>query len=97
MVTVADIPSYDVINIGDSFLQADEISYEYTLSRVLEAYTGKKVLQVGMGSWAPVNFYAWLKHNSLRQGVEVNIFVMTNDILHKLWTVKSKLLSSGKH
>jgi len=81
ILTVTDVPSYDVINIGDSFLQADEISYEYTLSRVLEASTGKRVLQVGMGSWAPVNFYAWLKHNLLRQGVEVNIFVMTNDVL----------------
>ena len=80
MATVTDVPDYDVINIGDSFLQADEIPYEHTLSRFLEAATGKKVLQVGMGSWAPVNFYAWLKQNQLRQGVEVNIFVHLNDV-----------------
>ena len=80
MATVTDVPDYDVINIGDSMLQADEIPYEHTLSRFLEAATGKKVLQVGMGSWAPVNFYAWLKQNQLRQGVEVNIFVFLNDV-----------------
>ena len=49
------------------------------MSRVLEEATGKKVLQVGMGSWAPVNFYAWLNENELRKEVEVNMFVMTND------------------
>ena len=81
MSAITDVPSYDVINIGDSFLQADEIPYEYTLSRVLEEATGKKVLQVGMGSWAPVNFYAWLNENELRKEVEVNMFVMTNDFL----------------
>ena len=78
---MTNVPAYDVINIGDSMLQADEIPYEYTLSRFLEAATGKKVLQVGMGSWAPVNFYAWLKQKQLRQGVEVNIFVHLNDLI----------------
>ena len=79
--TTTDVASYDVINIGDSMLQADEVFYEYSLSRALEAATGKKALQVGMGSWAPVNFYAWLKSNPLKRGVEVNIFVHLNDIL----------------
>jgi hypothetical protein len=79
--TTTDVTKYEIINIGDSMLQADEVFYEYTLSRALETATGKKALQVGMGSWAPVNFYAWLKSNSLRRGVEVNIFVHLNDIL----------------
>lgn len=79
--STTDVASYDIINIGDSMLQADEVFYEYSLSRALEAATGKKTLQVGMGSWAPVNFYAWLKNNSLKRGVEVNIFVHLNDIL----------------
>ncbi len=81
MSAVTDVTSYDVINIGDSFLQADEIPYEYTLSSVMEEASGKTVLQVGMGSWAPLNFYAWLKKNELRKNVEVNMFVMTNDFL----------------
>jgi hypothetical protein len=81
MESMTNVASYDVINIGDSFLQADEIPYEYTLSRFLEAATGKKILQVGMGSWAPINFYVWLKNNQLPRGVEVNMFVMTNDVL----------------
>ena len=33
MGAFTDLSSYDIINIGDSFLQADEIPYEYTLSR----------------------------------------------------------------
>jgi hypothetical protein len=81
LTTTTDVASYDIINIGDSMLQADEVFYEYSLSRALEAATGKKALQVGMGSWAPVNFYAWLKSNSLKRGVDVNIFVHLNDIL----------------
>jgi len=81
MAVFSDISSYDIINIGDSFLQADEIPYEYTLSRFLEAETGKKALQVGIGSWAPVNYYAWLKQNPLPPKIDVNIFVMSNDFI----------------
>jgi hypothetical protein len=79
--TTTDVTNYEVINIGDSMLQADEVFYEDTLSRALETVTGKKALQVGMGSWAPINFYSWLKSNSLKRGVEVNIFVHLNDII----------------
>jgi hypothetical protein len=81
MGTTTNTSDFDIINIGDSLLQADEVLYEKTLSRILESATGKKVLQVGMGGWAPVNFYAWLKLNPLRPGVSVNIFVTPNDIL----------------
>ena len=81
MVTTTNTAEYDVINIGDSFLQADEIPFDDTLSRVMAAKTGKTVLQVGFASWAPINYRAWLRHNPLKRGVEVNIFVMTNDVL----------------
>jgi hypothetical protein len=81
MATTTNPSTFDIINIGDSLVQAKEVPYEDTFSRVLESATGKKVLQIGMGGWAPINYYAWLKHNSLREGVEVNLFVPPNDFL----------------
>jgi|GEM_PF-5475386 len=81
MVTTTDTSAYDIINIGDSLLQAKEVFYEDTLGQVLEFSTGKNVLQIGMGGWGPVNFHAWLRHNPLQEGVNVNIFVTPNDIL----------------
>ena len=81
MTSETNTKDFEIINIGDSLLQAKEVFYEETMSSILEASIGKKVLQVGMGGWAPVNYYSWLKHNSLRQGVEVNIFVPPNDVL----------------
>ena len=79
--TKTDTSDFEIINIGDSHLQSREVFFEDTLSRILESATEKKVLQVGVGGWAPVNYYSWFKHNSLRQGVEVNIFVTPNDFL----------------
>lgn len=81
MNTTTDTAVFDIVNIGDSFLQADEIPYENTLSRILETETGRRTLQVGFASWAPVNFRAWLKRNPLKDGVTVNVFLMTNDVL----------------
>ena len=81
MGTKTNTTDFEIINIGDSYLQSREVFFEDTLSWILESATEKKVLQVGVGGWAPVNYYSWFKHNSLRQGVEVNIFVTPNDFL----------------
>ena len=79
--TKTDTSDFEIINIGDSHLQSREVFYADTLSRVLESATGKKVLQIGIGGWAPVSYYSWLKHHPLRQEVEVNMFVTPNDFL----------------
>lgn len=77
--TYTNFADYDIINIGDSFLQADEIPFSKTLSAVMEDNLNIKILQVGFSSWAPINMLKWLEDKELRKGVHVNIFVMIND------------------
>lgn len=70
---------YDVVNIGDSFLQAEEIPYNKTLSFHMQQMTGKRVLQVGYSSWSVIQFYRWLQDHELKKGAIVNLFTMVND------------------
>lgn len=70
---------YDVVNIGDSFLQADEIDFHETLSFVFSKNSGISALQVGYGSWAPITEYNFISGKKLKPGVVVNLFVMIND------------------
>jgi len=77
--SITDFKEYDVINIGDSFLQADEIKYKDTLSFIQEQKTKNKVLQVGYSSWAPITMRRWLESKKLKKHVHVNVFAMIND------------------
>ena len=70
---------YDVINIGDSFMEADEIKFTQTLSFIFSKKTGISALQIGVGSWAPVTEYNFIRGKKLKRGVVVNLFVMMND------------------
>lgn len=70
---------YDVINIGDSFLQADEINFDETLSSIFSNRSGISALQIGYGSWAPVIEYNFIRGKKLKPGVLVNLFVFMND------------------
>jgi hypothetical protein len=79
--TETDVSAYDVINLGDSMIQADEIQFEKTLGHVIESRTRVSVLDVGYGSWAPVLEYGWLRQQELKRGAQVNLFVMNNDLL----------------
>lgn len=78
-----DTASYDVINIGDSFMESHQVAYGQTLSRVMEKHGGRKVLQVGISSWAPAVYLNWLQNNPLKKGVEVNLFLMMNDVTER--------------
>ena len=75
-----DTKDYDVINIGDSFMQADEIEFPNTLSSVMSDITGQRVLQVGFTSWAPIQYRNYLRDNGIREGAVVNVFIMANDL-----------------
>ena len=75
-----DVSRYQVINIGDSFIEADEIPYDQTVGRVMAAITGKRVLDFGYGSWAPIIYRNWIGQQKLGEGVRVNIFLMVNDV-----------------
>lgn len=77
---VTDVSRYEVINLGDSFIEADEIPFGQTISPVMADVTGKAVLEFGNSSWAPFIYYNWLARQKLRKGVRVNIFVMVNDM-----------------
>lgn len=70
---------YDVINIGDSFLEADEINFRETLSFIFSKNSGISALQIGCGSWAPVTEYNFIRGKKLKPGVVVNLFVVIND------------------
>ena len=77
---ITDVSQYDIINIGDSFIEADEIPYDETLSAVWIRLSGKRILQFGYGSWAPIIYYNWLLRQKLKPGVIVNLFIMENDV-----------------
>ncbi len=79
-VNATNMYEYDILNIGDSFMQADEIVFKELFSTRLEEITGKKVLQVGYPSWAPIQYVNFLATNEIRPGAIVNVFVMVNDL-----------------
>jgi hypothetical protein len=76
-----DTNDYDVINIGDSFMQAPEVEFPNALSSVMSRITGKKVLQVGFSSWAPIQYLNYLRNNEIREEAVVNVFLFTNDLM----------------
>lgn len=77
----SDVASYNVINIGDSFMQADEITYNEMLSSRINDMSNYRTLQVGYSSWAPIQMYNWIKRQSLQKGSTVNLFTMVNDYI----------------
>lgn len=79
MDMITDSSVYNIINLGDSFFQADEISFTETLSYHMEKELGEPVLQVGFSSWSPINMLGWLDKRPLKKGVKVNIFAFIND------------------
>ena len=80
----SDVDRAQVMLIGDSFIQADEVEYEKTIGRVLERRlqaTGDQVVSHGMGSWAPVLEWNWyLKVGRRFQPRVVFLFVFHNDV-----------------
>lgn len=76
-----DVASFNVINIGDSFMQADEITFNGMLSSRISDMSSFKVLQVGYSSWAPIQMYNWVKSHSIQKGSIVNLFTMVNDYI----------------
>ena len=81
MNSETDVSDFDVVNIGDSFMQAAAIPFDETLSQTFEKHSGLHTLQVGVASWAVMQYAAWLKRAPLKNGVQVNVFVMVNDLL----------------
>lgn len=75
-----NVSTYQVINVGDSFVEAAGIPFGQTVGAVMSSVSGKKVLEFGHSSWAPFIYFNWLARQTLREGVIVNVFLMVNDV-----------------
>lgn len=75
----------DVLLIGDSFIQADEIEYSQTIGQVLEQTLRRHnaravVVSHGMGSWSPLLEWNWyLKVGRQFSARVVFLFIFSND------------------
>ncbi len=74
-----NIVDYEVIIIGDSFIQAEEIKFEDRIGSRIEDLAGVHVLTHGYSSWAPVIQTNWLLTQNIQKGQKVIYFVMSND------------------
>jgi len=92
-----EFDDYDVINIGDSFLEADEINFRETLSFIFSKNSGISSLQIGCGSWAPVTEYNFIRRKKLKPGVVVNLFVMINDFTKRYYRSNIRYYDSFKN
>lgn len=70
----------DLILIGDSFMQADEMPWEERMGQLIARASGLKVETIGYSSWAPATQTNWLFQQPLARGVHVAYFMMTNDL-----------------
>lgn len=73
------VSDHDLLLIGDSFVQADEMKYAQRVGAHLQKLTGLSVLSHGFSSWAPAIVSNWLRSHSLRAGQMVLYFVVVND------------------
>jgi hypothetical protein len=84
MDRATDTSQFDVVNIGDSFMQAQQIDFKQQLSQQMRRL-GVNAFQVGYSSWAPIVELNWLRENKLKRGVHINLFLMTNDFIPNDW------------
>lgn len=73
---------YRVINIGDSFIQADEVQFEDTFGQKLNSFFKNKIefISHGLGSYSPTPEFSWIYHKAIPLEInEVNLFLCIND------------------
>ena len=77
--------SYRVLNIGDSFVQADEVSFEDTFGEKLNrSNLNIEFISHGIEGWAPTPEFSWIYHNVGQiKYDEVNLFLCVNDFFRK--------------
>ncbi len=78
--STSDFAEYDLINIGDSFLQAEEVPFAQRLTAQMPV-NNLKAVQVGYSSWAPITMLNWLRGHPPKPGSHVNLLLMTNDFI----------------
>lgn len=72
---------YRVLNIGDSYIQADEVLFENTFtSKLNEQKLPIEFISHGIASWSPTLEFAWIYRNYKKLLIdEVNLFLCVND------------------
>lgn len=71
-----------VLNIGDSFVQADEVEFDKTFGERLnkEFKDSIEFISHGISSWAPTPMFSWIIHKGIDlQPDEINLFLCIND------------------
>ena len=77
---------YRVLNIGDSFVQADEVDFNKTFGQRLNEHFHNDIefISHGMSSWSPTTIFSWIYHNGSALSMdEVNLFLCVNDFYRK--------------
>ncbi len=75
-----------VLLVGDSFVQADEVFWEQTLTARLNQRLGDRFefLAHGIPSWAPTTEFSWIYHRGLAlQPDRVVLFLCVNDFFRR--------------
>lgn len=76
---------YRVLNIGDSFIQADEVLFHDTFGEKLnKSELNIEFISHGISSWSPTPEFSWIYHNINEINPdEVNLFLCINDFFRK--------------
>ena len=75
-----------VLNIGDSFVQAEEVEFDKTFGELLNQRLDGKMefISHGISSWAPTPIFSWIHHKGIQLDLdEVNLFICINDFYRK--------------
>ena len=76
-----------VLFIGDSFIEADEVSFHKTFSELLNREFSEEIQFVahGVSSWAPTTEFSWI-HNKgiILKPDEICLFLVWNDFINAI-------------
>lgn len=76
-----DTAKADMIFLGDSYLQAELVPFDETLTSILGRTIGKNILRVGYNGWTAATEFGWLRSHDLKPGVQVSLFVSADDFM----------------
>lgn len=82
---------YRILNVGDSFVEADNVEWEKTFSELLNRHFSKKMefIAHGIGGWAPTIEFSWIYHKGMKlYPDEVNLFLCLNDFYRSEVSIK---------
>jgi len=78
--------SVRVLNIGDSFIQAEEVEFDKTFGEILneEFKDSIEFISHGISSWSPTPIFSWIIHKGVDLRPDhINLFLCINDFYRK--------------